>query len=160
MNVEPHGPDRLVISEDQSRLDLDRCFAWLASSYWATGRSRDVMERSFAGSRVFGAYDVDGRQVGLARAVTDGATFCWIADVFVDDGERGRGIGTWMVGHLVEILKRDGVNRFLLGTRNAHSVYTKVGYAAPRVPEIYMDLDERPTRPTAADVDPAMRTPC
>jgi GNAT superfamily N-acetyltransferase len=149
-------PDGLVLSDDQTRLDLDVCHAWLASSYWASDRSRADMERSFAGSRVYGVYGVEGRQVGLARAVTDGVTFCWIADVFVDDTVRGRGIGTWMVQAAVAQLQQNGVQRFLLGTRDAHGVYAKVGFTAPRVPQVFMELDERPTRPNGEDVDPAV----
>jgi GNAT superfamily N-acetyltransferase len=149
-------PDGLVLSDDQSRLDLDVCHAWLASSYWASDRSRADMERSFAGSRVYGVYEANGTQVGLARAVTDGVTFCWIADVFVDDTVRARGIGTWMVKVAVDQLQQDGVRRFLLGTRDAHGVYAKVGFTAPRVPQVFMELDERPTRPNGEDVDPAV----
>jgi GNAT superfamily N-acetyltransferase len=103
---------------------------------------------------VYGAYAADGSQVGLTRAVTDDATFCWIADVFVDESARGLGIGTWMVGAVVERLKESGVTRFVLGTRDAHGVYAKVGFTPPQVPEIYMELDLRPNRPTRDNVDP------
>jgi len=146
-------PDGLVLSDDASRIDLDRCHAWLDSSYWAAGRSREVVEQSFAASRVFGVYETDGRQVALTRIVTDGATFAWVCDVFVDDAVRGRGIGTWLVGSAVQAVKADGVQRFILGTRDAHGVYEKIGFHPPLVPEVYMELDERPTRPQPGSVD-------
>jgi GNAT superfamily N-acetyltransferase len=144
--------DGLLISDDRSRLDLAQCHAWLASSYWANDRSREAMERSFQGSRVFGVYDSDGRQLALTRAVTDGATFCWLCDVFVDESARSRGIGTWLVGAIVDSIKRDGVLRFILGTRDAHEIYAKIGFSTPQIPETYMELDERPTRPDRRDV--------
>jgi GNAT superfamily N-acetyltransferase len=155
--VQVSRPDGLLLSDDQSLLDLDRCHSWLASSYWASDRSRADMARSFSNSQVFGVYRRSGaesalEQLALARAVTDSATFCWIADVFVDDSARGRGIGTWMVGVLVDELKRGGVRRFLLGTRDAHGVYQKVGFHAPRVPGVLMEIDERATRPNADDL--------
>jgi GNAT superfamily N-acetyltransferase len=148
--------DGLVLSDDQTRLDLDRCFGWLSASYWASDRSRADMVRSFAGSRVFAVYDGE-IQVGLSRAVTDGVTFCWFADVFVDETARGLGIATWMVGTAVRLLKQGGVRRFLLGTRDAHGVYHRVGFTTPRVPEVFMELDERPTRPKPEDLHPSLR---
>ncbi|HEY2042980.1 MAG TPA: GNAT family N-acetyltransferase [Jatrophihabitans sp.] len=148
-------PDGFMLSEDQALLDLDRCYEWLAGSYWASDRSRETMERSFQNSLVIGAYSPSGEQIGLARAVTDGVTFAWLADVYVDESARGRGIGTWMTGELVAALKANGLRRFMLGTRDAHGVYAKVGFTAPRVPQVLMELDERPTRPNGEDVDPA-----
>jgi GNAT superfamily N-acetyltransferase len=156
MTLMQSRPDGLVLSDDQSRLDLGSCHAWLASSYWASDRSRAAMESSFQNSLVIGVYEPSGDQIGLARAVTDGVTFAWIADVVVAEGARGRGIGTWMTSALVEALKAGGVRRFLLGTRDAHGVYAKVGFAAPRVPQVLMELDERATRPTGEDVAPVV----
>jgi GNAT superfamily N-acetyltransferase len=148
--------DGLILSDDPELVDLDCCIRWLATSYWASDRTPEQIARSFAGSRVFGVYQPDGRQLGLARAVTDGASFCWIGDVFVDESVRGRGIGSWLVATLVRVLQDEGVPRFLLGTRDAHGVYAKLGFAAPLVPEVYMELDTRSTRPTRANVDPAI----
>ncbi|MDQ2838034.1 MAG: GNAT family N-acetyltransferase [Actinomycetota bacterium] len=149
-------PDGLTLSDDPSRIELDRCVRWLATSYWASDRTPEQIARSLAGSRVFGVYEPDGTQLALTRAVTDGATFCWISDVFVEDAARGRGIGTWLVGTVVEQLKLEGVPRFLLGTRDAHGMYAKLGFIAPLVPEVYMELDDRPTRPTRENVDPTV----
>jgi len=145
--------DGLLLSDDLARIDVDRCHTWLDSSYWAKGRSRDTVARSFEGSRVFGVYEPDGRQVALTRIVTDGVTFAWVCDVFVDESVRGRGVGTWLVSEAVAAAQRDGVQRFLLGTRDAHGVYARVGFHPPLVPEVFMELDDRPTRPTPKDVD-------
>jgi GNAT superfamily N-acetyltransferase len=155
MTLHQTNADGYLLTDDQARLDLDRCHTWLAGSYWASDRSRGDMELSFQNSRVVGVYGPNGEQVGLARAVTDGITYAWIADVVVDESARGHGLGTWMVGGLVAALKEHGVRRFMLGTRDAHAVYAKVGFTAPRVPQVYMELDERPTRPNGDDVDPA-----
>lgn len=162
------GSDGMTLTDDPNRIELDRCVRWLASSYWAGDRTRLQIERSFACSRVFGVYSDrpgtsaagssvgPGSQVALARAVTDGATFCWLADVFVDEAVRGQGIGSWLVGSIVHQLRAEGVNRFLLGTRDAHRVYAKLGFTALAVPEVFMELDDRPGRPTRENVDPAV----
>ncbi len=144
--------DGYLISDDRQRLDLDRIAAWLARSYWASDRDRTTIERSIAASRTYGVYTADGTQVGLARVTTDDASFAWIGDVVIDETERGNGLGTWLVGAVVEHLRALGVPRFLLGTRDAHGVYARLGFEPLRVPEIYMEIDERPTRPSRTDV--------
>ena len=118
-----------MTATDPSRLDLDRVHTWLSTdAYWALGRSRDVVERAFASSLPFGVYRPDGIQVAVGRAVTDSATFAWLCDVYVDRAERGRGLGTWMVGAVRDELAGLGVRRILLATADAHGVYAKIGF--------------------------------
>src|SRR5262249_52146876 len=99
------GPDGVELSDDRSRLDVDQVHAWLKASYWAHDRDRETLDRAIANSRPYGVYAPDGSQVAFTRAVTDLAAFCWLADVVVDDAWRGRGIGTWLVGAIVEHLR-------------------------------------------------------
>jgi GNAT superfamily N-acetyltransferase len=116
---------------------------WLSEdAYWALGRSRDTVERSVARSVVYGAYDGD-RQVGVARAVTDGATFAWICDVYVDPPARGRGLGRRLVGALRDHLRGLGVRRMILATHDAHGVYAALGFNPLARPRYWMELDER-----------------
>ena len=143
--------DGLTLSEDADRIDRDRVAGWLGSSYWAAGRSRDTIERSIEGSCVYGVYRAD-TQVAFARAVTDRATFCWIADVIVDEAVRGRGIGRWLVSTILEQLRAEGVQRFVLATRDAHGVYEHSGFTSLRVPAIWMEIDSRANRPEPSDV--------
>jgi GNAT superfamily N-acetyltransferase len=90
-------------------LDADLIHRWLSvDAYWAAGRTREVVERSIAGSLCLGAFTSDGSQVAFARAVTDSATFAWIADVYVDRAHRGRGLGRWLVGELRDRLESVG----------------------------------------------------
>ena len=154
MTFEVVRDDGLVLSDDPARLDLDRVVAWLAESYWANDRDRATIERSIAHSYPFGVYTPGGEQIALVRVTSDLASFAWLGDVVVDEAWRGRGIGTWLVGAVVERLRSLGVPRFVLGTRDAHGVYEKVGFTALRVPEIWMEIDDRSTRPSADDVRP------
>lgn len=147
IGMELRGDDGLVISDDPDRLDLDRICAWLGASYWASYRDRATVERSLAGSRGYGVYAPDGMQVALTRVVSDDATFAWLCDVVVDEAWRGRGIGSWLIGAVVERLRTDGVPRIVLTTRDAHSVYAPAGFEPLRVPRTWMEIDVRPTRP-------------
>ncbi|SOD72337.1 acetyltransferase (GNAT) family protein [Jatrophihabitans sp. GAS493] len=151
LNFSATRDDGVQISTDPARLDLDRICDWLASSYWASERSPDDVERSLGNSYPFGVY-AEGAQVALARVTSDLVSFAWIGDVFVDERWRGRRIGHWLVETVVAELGRLGVPRFVLATRDAHRVYADVGFTALRVPETWMEIDTRANRPSPADV--------
>ncbi|MFN2518334.1 MAG: GNAT family N-acetyltransferase [Jatrophihabitantaceae bacterium] len=152
MAFELRRADGLVISGDPSRLDMDRVLAWLASSYWASDRSAESVERSIQHSRVYGVYTPAGEHIALTRVTTDLASFAWLGDVIVDEAWRGRGVGRWLVGAVVEHLRGLGVPRFVLATRDAHGVYAALGFGPLRVPQTWMEIDLRSTRPEVSDV--------
>ncbi|MDQ7908386.1 GNAT family N-acetyltransferase [Phytohabitans sp. ZYX-F-186] len=136
-------PDGYVFSPDPALVDADLVYAWLSTdAYWAVGRPREMVDRSFAGSRLFGVYRPEGDgggQVAFARVVTDGATFAWLCDVYVDRAVRGRGLGTWMVEQVRDVLGRHGVRRIMLATADAHAVYAKVGFTPLAEPDRWME---------------------
>ena len=101
---------------------------------------------------MYGVYAPAGEQVALTRATTDLASFAWLGDVFVDEAWRGRGIARWLVGAVVEHLQGLGVPRIVLTTRDAHAVYAALGFGPLRVPQTWMEIDLRATRPNASDV--------
>lgn len=125
-------------------LDVDLIHRWLAEdSYWAAGRARETVARSLRHSYCLGVFTDDGRQVGVARSVTDWATFAWIADVYIDREHRGRGLGRWLVGELRDRLEEAGIPRLVLATKDAHGVYEALGFAPLARPERYMEIDKR-----------------
>jgi GNAT superfamily N-acetyltransferase len=128
----------IELSDDGGRLQLDRIHGWLAGSYWSPGIARDLVERAIAGSHCLGAYDGDV-QVGFARAITDHATFAWIADVWVDESVRGQGLGRRMAGWFVDHPRFAGIRRIGLVTADAHGVYEALGFHALLRPDRYME---------------------
>ncbi|MGI5211558.1 GNAT family N-acetyltransferase [Plantactinospora sp. CA-290183] len=137
--------DGYLLSSDPRRLDVDRVHHWLSTdAYWALGRSRELMRRAIEGSSVYGVYRPgDEDQVAFARVVTDGATFAWLCDVYVDPAERGRGLARWMVAAIRDDLTGRGVRRLLLATWDAHPVYATAGFTPLAVPANWMELDLR-----------------
>lgn len=123
-------PDELVFSSDASKMDVDLVHRWLSEeSYWARGRTRQLHDAAMAGSRNYGVFDGEtGRQLAYARAITDGATFAWIADVFVDPEARGRGVGVRIMQGIVDDLEPLGLKRTALFTADAHTLYEKFGF--------------------------------
>jgi GNAT superfamily N-acetyltransferase len=127
-----------MLDDDRARLNLERIHGWIAGSYWAPGIARDLLDRAIAGSHPLGAY-ADGEQVGFARAITDHATFAWIADVWVDAAYRGAGVGQRMVDWFVDHPRFTGIRRFALVTADAHGVYAKSGFAPLMRPDRFME---------------------
>jgi GNAT superfamily N-acetyltransferase len=127
------------LSLDPALVQLDVVYPWLRDAYWSTGVRRDVVERAFAHSIVCGAYDERGAQLGIARAVTDFATFAWLADVFVAPEARGQGIARAMVQALIDDPRCATLRRWTLATRDAHDVYAPLGFRPPDAP-IFMQL--------------------
>jgi GNAT superfamily N-acetyltransferase len=145
--MEWRNDDGYTISTDPARVDRDAVWAFLRTSYWARGVQFDVVDRSIDNSLVFGLRDPNGAQAGFARVVTDKARFGWLADVFVLEPHRGRGLGVWLVQTVLTHPDLVSV-RMLLGTADAHGLYARFGF-------VPMDRDammHRPVRrPTASE---------
>jgi len=136
-------PDGFQLDDDPGRIDRAAVHAYLSGeSYWAAGRPRDVMDELVASAaRVVGLYAPDGRQVGFTRVVSDGQTVSYLADVYVLEEHRGRGLGLELVRFTVDEGPLVGT-KWLLHTRDRHGLYTRLGFAEPG--ERLMERERRP----------------
>lgn len=131
--------DGFTISTDPSRLDRETIHEFLAGSYWAKAIPREIVDRSIEGALCFGLYE-NARQIGFARVITDFATFAYLADVFVLESHRGRGLAAWLMESILAHPKLQGLRRWMLVTRDAHPLYRKVGFTALAHPERVMEM--------------------
>ena len=117
-------------SSDTSDIDRARVHRWLSEqSYWAQGRSRATQDKAIEASRNFGVYEaISGRQVAYARVVTDGVTFAWLCDVFVNPDVRGQGVGIALIEGVIAVFEPLNLKRMLLSTGDAHGLYSKFGF--------------------------------
>lgn len=129
----------LQVSCDPGRLDLDAIHGYLSRSYWAEGIPRELVARSLQNSLCFGLFD-GRRQVGFARVVSDRATFAYLADVYVLEEHRGRGLATWLMECVLAHPQLQGLRRWALVTRDAHALYRKFGFVTPPRPERWMEI--------------------
>jgi predicted GNAT family acetyltransferase len=131
----------LRISTDKHALDVDLIHAFLATeAYWSRGIPRATVEAAIAGSLCFGGY-LDGvGQVAFARVITDGATFGYLADVFVLPEFRGRGHSKQLVATIMQHPSLQRLRRFMLATSDAHALYAQYGFAAPGKPQTLMEV--------------------
>lgn len=127
-----------VISTDAARLDREAIHRFLTSSYWSPGIPKEVIERAIEHSLNFGLYHADA-QIGFARVITDRATFAYVCDVFVLDTYQRQGLGTWLMETVSNHPELQGLRRWILLTRDAHSLYRKVGFSAVRQPDRFME---------------------
>jgi GNAT superfamily N-acetyltransferase len=127
-----------AISTNRDALDLDVIHNSLADSYWAAGIPRDVVARSIQNSLCFGIYQQQ-QQVGFARVISDFATYAYIADVFVVDGFRGRGLGKWLMECIMAYPQLQHLRRWGLATRDAHGLYQQFGFSALASPGRHME---------------------
>jgi GNAT superfamily N-acetyltransferase len=127
-------------------LDVDAIHTYLAEqSYWARGRSKEIIARSIENSVPFGLY-LDGAQVGFARVVTDAATFAWIADVYVLESERGQGLGKALVETVLEHPAVRGLPRVMLATADAHGLYEGYGFEGLANPQRFLAIESQELR--------------
>jgi GNAT superfamily N-acetyltransferase len=146
--IKEYSRGRYVISTDRARLDLNVIHDFLTnSSYWAVGRKLETVQRSIEHSLSFGLYD-NQRQIGFARVVTDYATFAWLADVFVLEEARGKGLGTWLVEVILSHPELQGFRRWTLATKDAHEIYRKFGFSELKRPERWMERRDPDTQET------------
>ena len=129
-----------LISTDRGRLDLEVIHEFLTNCYWAKGIPREIVARSVEHSLCFGVYDGSGKQVGFARVISDFATYAYVADVFVLESHRGRGLGKALMGSIMEHPALQRLRRWSLSTLDAHKLYAQVGFTAPKWPERYMEI--------------------
>ncbi|MBI1766380.1 MAG: GNAT family N-acetyltransferase [Acidobacteria bacterium] len=133
-----------TVSTDAARLDVNLIYDFLSThAYWAKGRTRAAVERCIAHSLAFGLYR-QAQQIGFARVVTDYATFAYLADVFVLEAERGRGLGKWLLATIVAHPELQGLRRWLLATRDAHGLYQQAGFTPLAQPDRWMERFHEP----------------
>ena len=119
---------KYYISTDAAELDLDFIHSYLSEqSYWAKGRSMDLVKRSIDHSLCFGLYE-NGKQIGFGRVATDHVVFAWLMDLFIDPAYRGQGLGAMLVEHIVNHPSLSQVNGIGLRTDDAHELYARFGF--------------------------------
>jgi hypothetical protein len=164
--------DGYIISTDRARIDVDIVHGYLTRSYWAEGIPRNTVARAIEGALTFGIYLADGvaashvgaqpvaparaaanvpqpatgapsgPQIGGARIISDYATFAYIADVFVLEEHRGHGLAMWMMECVAGHPSLQGLRRWMLGTRDAHTLYEKTGFTAVAAPDRWMERSD------------------
>lgn len=139
MNSEKTISAEYSISTDPLKLNIDIIYNYISNeSYWGRGRSLEVIKKSIENSLPFGIY-YKNEMIGFARVLTDYATFAWIADVFILEEHRGKGLSKWLMETILAHPKLQGFRRWVLATKDAHELYRKFGFRELNKPERWME---------------------
>ncbi len=128
------------VSSETDDMDIAVIHGYISRSYWAKNIPLITMENAIKNSLCFGVFTDSGNQVAFARMVTDSATFAYLADVFVLDKHRGKGISKLLMKNIIEHPNLQGIRRMVLATSDAHGLYNKFGFKALSSPESFMEL--------------------
>jgi N-acetylglutamate synthase-like GNAT family acetyltransferase len=128
------------ISTDTHRLNVDVVHKFLSEdSYWSPGIPRTIVERAIQNSLCFGVYHRTA-QIGFARVVTDKSTFALLADLFILEAHRGKGLSKWLMRCIVGHEDLRGLRRVLLLTSDAHGLYRQFGFEELGNPSRFMEV--------------------
>lgn len=131
--------DNFLISTDPKKLDLKKIHSYLTRTYWSNGIPYKTIERAFKHSLCFGVYD-QNELIGVARVISDFATYAYLCDVFIEEDYRGKALGKWLVNCIIEHPDLQGLRRWSLLTKDAHGLYKHVGFQEIKSPEKYMEI--------------------
>ena len=128
-----------TVSDRKESMDVTMVHGFLTTSYWAKGIEKSTIERAIANSLCLGVFHNE-KQIGFGRAITDRSTFAYLADVFILEEYRGRGLGKWLVDCFLEHEELQGLRRWLLATLDAHSLYSQKGFVPLQKPQRFMEI--------------------
>jgi len=128
------------ISTQVKDMDLSVIHGYLSHSYWSKNIPFNIVETAINNSLCFGVFTQSGIQVAFARMITDTATFAYLADVFVLEEHRGKGISKWLMQEIIEHPKLQGIRRMALATSDAHGLYQQFGFKKLNSPDSFMEL--------------------
>lgn len=127
--------DEYSIHTDSSKLNLEMVHHYLSKeSYWAKNIPFETVKKSVENSLCFGLYHHDKKrmpaaeQVGFARLITDKTTFAYLADVFILEAHRGKGLSKFLMAAIHAHPELQSLRRWMLGTRDAHGLYAQFGW--------------------------------
>jgi GNAT superfamily N-acetyltransferase len=131
-----HGEYELT--DDLERVDFETVHGWLTGSYWSPGISLERVVKAAQGTSLVVSVFLGSTQVGYMRVISDKTTFAWLADVFVDEAHRGKGLAKAIVQFALDHPEYQGLRRWVLATRDAQPVYESVGFGVVPNPESWM----------------------
>jgi GNAT superfamily N-acetyltransferase len=119
--------ESFTITTDKTKINSETVHEFLSHSYWAEGIPIDVVKKCIEGSLCFSVLE-GAKQIGFARVITDEASFAYLADVFILEPYRGRGLSKWLIEVIMGYPSLQGLRRFMLATRDAHGLYRQFGF--------------------------------
>jgi N-acetylglutamate synthase-like GNAT family acetyltransferase len=126
------------ITTDASKFQFDVIHGYLTRSYWSKGIPMEIVKKAVQNSFGFGVFH-NGQQVGFARLITDFTIFAHLADVFILEQYRGKGLSKWLMHEILNHPLLQGLRKWTLATEDAHGLYKQFGFCEVKNPSINME---------------------
>ena len=136
--------DEYIITTDKSQMNINNIHEFLTNSYWAKGISIEQIKEEVKNSMCFGLL-LDKNQVGFARVITDWVSFGYLCDVYISPDHRNKGLGKWLIATVFSNSEFNKFRRWVLATRDAHTLYHQVGFSSLSKPESFMEKFNKDT---------------
>ena len=130
--------DNFVISTNPDLLDANAVFGFLERAQWWTGLTRESLDRALRNSLCFSLFE-GGRQIGLARVITDCVTYAYLCDVYIVEDRRGKGLGSWLIRCVLEHPDLKYLKRVALITHDAQTFYLGLDFRFTSHSNCYME---------------------
>ncbi|WP_180021046.1 GNAT family N-acetyltransferase [Acinetobacter sp. YH16044] len=140
MDIHPL-PNNLKITDDKNEMDLDTVHRFLRHTYWSKDIPKHVVKKAIENSLAV-ALLLDDELIGFGRAITDYATFAYLADIYVADEHRGKGYSKLIVSTLFEKCGSSDLRRMLLATADAHGLYRQFGFTDLAQPASFLEIHQ------------------
>lgn len=127
------------IRSNKSDMNIESIHEFITKSYWAKGIPIDILKRAISNSLCFGVFSKEEEQVGFARMITDSATYAYLADVYILEDHRGKGLSKWLMQEIMSHSDLQGLRRMTLATADAHGLYEQYGFTELAKPEVFME---------------------
>lgn len=121
------------ISTDKAQLDIAFIHGFLTRSYWSESISEETVRKSIDHSMCFGVFEA-GQQIGFARVITDYCTFAYLADVFIDTNQSGKGYGKALMRYIRAHADLQSIKKWHLVTKDAQGLYQQFGFQIVEFP--------------------------
>jgi len=131
--------DNYFVSNDKSKLDIKIIHEFLTNSYWSANIPEWIVKKAIENSLCFGIYN-DTTQVGFARVITDYTSFAYLADVFIIEEQRGKGLSKMLIQEIISSPQLKTIRKWMLATRDAHGLYSKFGFKPVSNPDTLMEI--------------------
>ncbi|MEM8860731.1 MAG: GNAT family N-acetyltransferase [Chloroflexota bacterium] len=138
MTIFEQTKDNYLLSTDRTKIDVQKMRDFIAETYWSEGIPLDVMQKAIDNSLTFGMYHPADGLIGGARVITDFATYHYLADVFIAETHRGKGLGKWLMETIMAHPDLQEYRSFNLRTGDAHGLYKQFGFETVEDPSTFM----------------------
>jgi GNAT superfamily N-acetyltransferase len=153
--TEYHRQDgSFAVSADRNAIDFNAVYDFLKTTPWASGLSRDALNRAIRNSLCFSLFE-ENRQIGFARVITDFVTYAYLCDVYVIEARRGQGLGSWLIRCVLGHPEIAALKRVALITHDAQDFYLQLGFRFIPKLDRYMERLIQSNQAKGQSQDPA-----